>query len=271
MPIELEGPGGRIRCSIDLEHGGRLASLFVDGLSLLVPRSAELSAVEWGSYAMVPWAGRVRDARFAFESRTVSLPANDGPHALHGTCFGAIWTMRERTESCARLEIALPGPWPFGGTAWQQIELREDGIALELGVTAPDDRAMPVSLGWHPWFRRRLERGGELELDVDLTAARLYARDADGLPTGELVPPPDGPWDDCFTGAGAIALRWPGALALRFEHDCANVVLYTEPAHAVCVEPQTGPPDAFTLDPAGARVEAGGSRIARASLRVAAR
>ena len=268
MPIELVGPGGRIRCSIDLEHGGRLASLVVDGLSLLVPHSAELSAIEWGSYAMVPWAGRIRDARFAFDGRAVSLPANDGPHALHGTCFDAIWTMRGRSESSARLEIAIPGPWPFGGRAWQQIELREDGIALELGVTAPDDRAMPVVLGWHPWFRRHLERGGELELDVDLSAARLYVRDAHGLPTGELTPPPDGPWDDCFTGTGAVALRWPGALALRLEHDCANLVLYTEPEHACCVEPQTGPPDQVTLDPAAARVEARTSRVACASLRI---
>ena len=121
-------------------------------------------------------------------------------------------------------------------------------------------------LGWHPWFRRRLERGGELELDVDLSAARLYTRDADGLPTGELTPPSDGPWDDCFTVAGAIALRWPGALTLRLEHDCPSLVLYTEPAHAACVEPQTGPPDVFTLEPAAARVGAGASRVAHATM-----
>ena len=271
MSIELASPGGRIRCTIDLEHGGRLAGLVVDGLALLVPASAGLSPVEWGAYPMVPWAGRIRDARFSFDGQEVRLPATDGSHALHGTCLDTAWTVGRRSGSAVRLEVEIPPPWPFGGSAWQEIELREDGVSLELGVTAPDDRAMPVAIGWHPWFRRRLERGGELELDVELARARMYRRDSDGLPTGELVRPPDGPWDDCFTGTGAIALRWPGALELRVEHDCANVVLYTEPAHALCVEPQTGPPDAFTLDPAGARVEAGGSRIARASLRVAAR
>ena len=266
MPIELVGPGGRIRCSIDPEHGGRLASLTVNGLSLLVPQSDGLGPFEWGSYPMVPWAGRIRDARFSFDGRDVDLPPNDGPHALHGTCFDAAWTVRESTGSAARLEIAVPGPWPFGGIAWQLIELRDAGLSLELGVTAPDDRAMPAALGWHPWFRRRLERGGELELDVDLSAARLYTRDADGLPTGELTRPSDGPWDDCFTGAGAIALRWPGALTLRLEHDCPSLVLYTEPAHAACVEPQTGPPDVFTLEPAAARVGAGASRVAHATM-----
>ena len=268
MPIELASPRGRIRCTLDLEHGGRLASLVVDELSLLVARRDGLSAIEWGSYPMVPWAGRIRHSRFSFEGREVTLLANDGAHALHGTCFAAVWTVRERTPSSARLEIEIPGPWPFGGTAWQLIELHDDGLALELGASAPADRAMPVTLGWHPWFRRRLERGSELELEVAMADARMYLRDADGLPTGQLVPPTPGPWDDCFAGTGAATLRWPGALALRFEHDCANLVLYTEPANAACVEPQTGPPDQVTLDPAAARVEAGGSRVARASLRI---
>src|SRR3546814_15614923 len=74
-------------------------------------------------------------------------------------------------------------------------------------------------------------------------------RDSDGLPLGPLdPPPPHGPWDDCFTGlTWPIQLTWPGALALSLTSTCDHVVLYDQQLHAICVEPQSGPPDAANL------------------------
>src|SRR3546814_9720966 len=78
------------------------------------------------------------------------------------------------------------------------MALAEDHIELRLEVHAADE-AFPATAGWHPWFRRRLELGGDLE--VDMQATRFYPRDSDVLPLGPLdPPPPPGPWDDCFTG-----------------------------------------------------------------------
>jgi aldose 1-epimerase len=39
-------------------------------------------------------------------------------------------------------------------------------------------------------------------------------------------------------------LEWPGVLRLEITSTCAWWVVYSEPEHAVCVEPQSGPPDA---------------------------
>ena len=44
-------------------------------------------------------------------------------------------------------------------------------------------------------------------------------------------------------------LRWGGALELTITSSCDDLVLYDLPTHAVCVEPQTGPPDALRLTP----------------------
>jgi aldose 1-epimerase len=85
----------------------------------------------------------------------------------------------------------------------------------------------------------------------------MLVRDDDYMPTGKKIAVPERPWDDCFVGVGNIALDWPGALRIDVEHDCSHVVLY-DPPHAICVEPQSGPPDAFTLDAAGSRLHAGG-------------
>jgi aldose 1-epimerase len=42
-------------------------------------------------------------------------------------------------------------------------------------------------------------------------------------------------------------LRWPGALEVTLRSSCPEWVLFDGPSHAVCLEPQTGPPDAVNL------------------------
>jgi aldose 1-epimerase len=71
------------------------------------------------------------------------------------------------------------------------------------------------------------------------------------IPDGELVPIGPHPWDDCFTGLGdrPAVLRWRGAIRVSVETPCRCVVVFDEPEHAICVEPQSDPPDAFNLGP----------------------
>ena len=74
----------------------------------------------------------------------------------------------------------------------------------------------------------------------------MYLRGPDGLPTGELVPVPAGPWDDCFEGVTRARLSW-GELTLTVTASTQTWVVFDERAEAVCVEPQTAPPDAVRL------------------------
>jgi aldose 1-epimerase len=93
----------------------------------------------------------------------------------------------------------------------------------------------------------------------------MYLRDAEGIPTGQRVAPGAGPYDDCFTGMSRPpTLTWPGALRLSLTSSCDHWVVYDQPEHALCVEPQSGPPDAFSLCPRV--VEPGEPLIERFSL-----
>ncbi len=218
-------------------------------------------ALRWGSYPMVPFAGRVRDGRFRWNGEDVTLPPTLDGHAIHGYGHVSAWTQVGPDS----LTLDLPGPWPFGGRATQRFALSADRLELELAVEA-GAATMPATIGWHPWFRRQLDRGGVVELSF---AARYrYARDGRHIPTGQLVDVGDGPWDDCFTELGPPPrLTWPGALALTLEHDCSHLVVYTEPEHAICVEPQTGPPDAFNMDGPAYVVEPGRPLVAHLTYR----
>ena len=251
----LQAGDGAVAVTVDLAAGARLASLVVGGHELLVGADDGLPGpTGWGCFPMVPWAGRIREGRFPVGSggnrHDVRLPTNLAPHAIHGTTFDRPWT---RTGP-GRASCDLGPTWPWPGRVDQTVALTERSLTLTLEVTAgapssagapvdaSEQRAMPVSLGWHPWFRRSV---GGVDVRLDLPAEAMWRRDAAGIPDGELVPPPPGPWDDCFTALiGPVQLDWPGVLTLWVESDCEHVVVYDEQPHAVCVEPQTAPPDA---------------------------
>jgi len=100
--------------------------------------------------------------------------------------------------------------------------------------------AMPAVLGWHPWFRKP---------DRLLFApSAMYPRDGEGIATLPCVQPTQGPWDDCFINQTEVTLVAAGQ-RLRLSADTDHWVVYDGAAHATCVEPQTGPPDGFTLAP----------------------
>jgi galactose mutarotase-like enzyme len=241
--VELRA--GSASVVLDPARGGRVERLVAGGLDLLVP--PDLDDHNYGAFPMAPWAGRIRHGRFRFDGVDYELPCNDPPHAIHGVVRDRRWRVDDASTSTAVLSVPLGAPWPFGGRVMQRAALARDALTLTLEVHAAD-RPMPATCGWHPWWYRS-PPGAAAPLEVELHADAMFARDDEGIPTGELVRVSPPPWDDCFTqlGSPAAVLHWPGTLTVTLETDCATVVVFTEPEHAVCVEPQSGPPDAVNL------------------------
>ncbi len=237
----LDLGAGDVRVVVRPAQGGRIGQVSVGGRQLLVG-GHPMGPVYWGSYPMAPWAGRIRHGRFSFGGATHQLPLAAPPHALHGVVFDRSW----RVDGPDAISIDLDERWPFRGRVSQRFAVREDG--LDVSMTLEADEPMPVTMGWHPWFRRALEPGGEPAI-LSFDPAEMLVRDGEGIPSGDRMAPPEGPWDDCFTGLRSNpVLTWPG-LALTLSSTCDWWVVYNQPAYAICVEPQSGPPDAANADP----------------------
>jgi aldose 1-epimerase len=254
VPIVLESATARL--TIDPAAGGRMTSLVVAGSELLLTEG--MGPIMWGCYPMAPYAGRVRDARFTFDDHAYELPRTMPPHAIHGTVLDRTWSVDAVTHGArygeATLSIDLGPDWPFAGRVTQRVVLGSAGLQATLRVDA--DEPMPATVGWHPWFRRTLVGSADAPAPASAPAqltfepAWMYERGQDGMPTGRLVPPSAGPWDDCFTGVETPPrLVWPDRLALEVASSCDHWVVYTEPEHAICIEPQTAPPGSFERDP----------------------
>ncbi len=249
---------GTTTVGVDPEAGGRIAQITFGETPLLVGRD-EVGGdpLAWGAFPMVPWAGRIRHGRFEFRGGSYELPRNHGDHAMHGVGFMSAWTITDRTSTSITLHLDLPhdATWPFGGTVDQSFELLDGSLACTMTVTA-DDRALPVSFGWHPWFRKPEW--------LEFHPSAMFRRDDDHIAVDELVAVPDGPWDDCFVNHEPVRMRID-SVVITITSDCSHWVVYDEPEHATCVEPQTGPPDAFTIRPEV--LEPGASRWASFRLR----
>lgn len=233
---------GRLEVALAPEAGGRVAQIRYDGVDWLVDEhEVGAATIAWGCYPMVPWAGRIRQGRFTFDGRAFALPANFGAHAIHGVGFSRPWHIDSIDVNSASLSLELPEDsyWPFGGTATQAIHVRPDGLELCLAVQA-GEQPMPAVLGWHPWFRKPDE--------LLFSPNAMYPRDGEGIATLPCVSPAPGPWDDCFINQADVTLVSAGQ-RLRLRADTDHWVVYDGAPHATCVEPQTGPPDGFTLAP----------------------
>jgi len=245
---------GAATVTVDPRDGARITSLIVDGHELLHPGSG--GGWTYGSFVMAPWAGRIRDGLVVHDGRALRFPRDpDDGHGLHGLVHSAPWaTTGPNSWSIelpgvapdADLDVTLEDPAWFAPTRIEQhLELHEDRLELLLEVTA--GTPVPATVGWHPWFRRRVAGAGAR---IELPAGYMLLRDEEGIATDRRVEIPPQPWDDAFGGlTGPVAVQWGELLRLEIDHDGPTTVVYTGKDHAVCAEPQTGPPDEVNQHP----------------------
>jgi aldose 1-epimerase len=265
VPTAPAAPAAPVRLGVgDVEltvlpgDGCRLGSLRVGGTELL--RTAEDPAAQgqgvfaYGSFPMVPWAGRVDHGRWSNGQVSHQLPIDMPPHAIHGTGVRTSWLSAapvtdDGTTASAAFYYDLADPWPYQGRVTQLFELTAESLRTTLSVEAVSD-SFPAQVGWHPWFRKQLREGGA-QARVDFAPAWQEERGADHLPTGRRIEPVPGLRDDCFGLPDGVAATvvWEGELSLEITADCAWLVVFDEQADALCVEPQTGPPNGLNTAP----------------------
>jgi aldose 1-epimerase len=239
---EVRLTAGDVELTVTPENGCRISGLRMSGTELL------RQGVNFGCFPMVPWCGRIKDGQFSSGGVPHQLPVNSPPHAIHGTGQNTAWKTLNATATEAAFAYELTDPWPYNGLVTQTFELSEDALSLAFCVETTRD-SFPAQAGWHPWFNRNLGTGDDVR--IDFAPAWQEERGDDHLPTGRRIDPLPGPWDDCFGMPDGVdvTLTWPEQLELRVQSREGWVVVYDEQPEAVCVEPQTGPPNGLNTLP----------------------
>jgi aldose 1-epimerase len=256
-----------------LRHGGE-ELLDGDGIPLLYPWANRLAAFEYVFLGKRVTLGR--------DSPLIQPDENGLP--IHGLLFRwPDWHVEEAARELsatldfgAHAELLRFFPFPHELV----IGVRVDGARLEIDTTvnANQGAAVPVSFGFHPYFRLPGAPRGEWRIEIPVRE-RLVLDDR-MIPTGarEPVAGLDGPlgdrsFDDGFASLEAgrpFALEGAGRrLEVRFEDGFPFAQVYSPPgAEFICFEPMTAPTDALSTGADLPIVEPGEAFSARWSVEI---
>lgn len=150
-------------------------------------------------------ANRIAGGRFTLDGKAHSVPANDGPNALHGGPSGfdkALWDIAELRcdpEPLVRFALVSPdGDQGFPGTlrVTATYVLGDDG-ALAIEYRAATDRPTLVNLTNHAYWNLAGEgsAGGAMDHVLTIPADHFLPTDSTAIPTGAFATVEGTPFD----------------------------------------------------------------------------
>jgi aldose 1-epimerase len=158
------------------------------------------------------YGNRIAGGKFTLEGKTYTLAKNNGPNCLHGGVKGfdkVIWSARPADgklgPALGLTYISKDGEEGFPGTLTVMAiyTLTEDN-ALRLDFTAMTDKPTICNLTHHSYFNLA-GKGDILGHQVMIEAKKFTPVDQSLIPTGELKPVKDTPFD--FTAPASIGAR----------------------------------------------------------------
>lgn len=214
------------------------------------------------SFIMLPWANRLRDARFRYKGEAYPLqPSSADGTAIHGTVRRLPW----RGASAAPTRVVTTFHsidydginFPFLFSA--QAEFRLDGADFVLVLTLKNEDAhpFPAGFGHHPYFVR--DRAVQVEIPCgkrfELVNALASAPPVPVTPASDfraLRGLGEGVFEALYSGRmGALAARlvYPQVALAMFADDIFQHILLFAPEGKpfFAVEPQTNANDGFNL------------------------
>ena len=250
------------------ELGMVLGAFVVDGFDH-VARPGGITALRGNHTTAVPllhpWANRLSRRRFTAAGTEVSLrglPLHTDEHGLpiHGVLVGHPgWEItalgRGRVTAWfdfgAHPELLAAFPFPHSLTVTVRVTRRT--VRVETTVHADQGVAVPVSFGWHPYWR---VPGARVDWHLALPEVAHERLDRRGIPTGRarseaaaVAPLADRAFDDLYALAETrtFELRGDGPrLRVAFDDGYPFAQVYSPiGADFCCVEPMTAPTNAL--------------------------
>ena len=259
--VELRA--GDLRLALRPDLGGAIAGLWHGALPVL--RSSEPADLATshlsGCYPLLPYSNRLGYRHFRWLGKEYTTQPNyaDNPHSLHGMGWQRPWMVESQRagddKGDAVLYLLHPGDadWPFPFEARQVFALTPAGLNVGLSIVNTASHAVPVGLGWHPYFVKRPRSRIHAEL-----SDRWESDTGTQLPT-RRVPQPgiDGDvsamaFDHCFQGWSGPARLRDEKLRVQLTSSLNYLVVYTPKTRDYyCVEPVSHVSNAIHMaDPA---------------------
>jgi len=155
------------------------------------------------------YANRIAGGTFSLDGKTYHVPKNDGPNALHGGVDGfdkKVWTGKEIPNGVELTYVSPNGEQGFPGTLTTTVRYTLKGNELRIDYAATTDADTVLNLTSHGYYNLKGQGDGDvLGTEMKIFAHRYTPVDKNLIPTGELAPVADTPFD--FLTATPIGKR----------------------------------------------------------------
>jgi len=238
---------------------------------------------------LAPWANRLsersyRSAGVSADLRDADLSTDPNGLPIHGTMWGETWQIESfsargraarlrATFDYSRADLLTAFPFPHRVVA--EIDIDGRSLSVSTSITPIEDRAVPVSFGFHPYLR--LPRGRRSSWRLLLPEREHLELDDRSIPTGRRVREASEresigarTFDDLYALRDVRELGIEGGgrrLSIRFDDGYPYAQVFAPPdASFVCLEPMTASTDALVRGDC-VSVEPGETFTARFSIR----
>jgi galactose mutarotase-like enzyme len=213
------------------DRGALVTALKVGGTDVLYLDRATLEDptknVRGGIPILFPYAGKLVDEMF--------VPAGTRMKQ-HGFGRNKAWAVREQRGDAVRLGLLQDdetrGQYPYAYDAEYGVHLLARGLQVELIVHNRGEKPLPVSPGWHPYFR------------CPAAAKARVTGDVPGLDTRQLTDEREFDFGLAAPVSGRALFEVPGLGPLRISFSPAmrHFQLWSQPGKDfICLEPFHGP------------------------------
>ena len=225
----------------------------VVGLPLLAPWANRLAA----------WAYEVAGVRVDLDGLTLvddgaGLPIHGTMTAQRGWKVDLLGQAALRADFDAASRPELMAAFPFPHQMAIEATVAGGSLSVTTTIRATGDRAVPVSFGWHPYFR--LPHGRRSAWRLHLPECRHLQLDERGLPTGDSLPLAREAerlggriFDDLYVLGDdrRLAIESGGwAIDIELQEGYPYAQVYApEGGRFVCLEPMTAPTNALITGP----------------------
>ncbi len=258
---------GDLEAAIDTGCGDNCRSLVYRGAEYIhTPADWKPPALA-GIPLLAPWANRIDGEsylangwRYFLNSSLGNLRYDANRLPIHGLLlFTDRWKIRRQEAAwvTARLEFWRVPEWmaqfPFACAIEITHRLAGGSLEIEMAIENLCDEALPLCVGFHPYFRLGSSRE---TWRVKIAARERAVLSGKKIPTGERQPFEPGwsplagrSFDDVFsrlTGEEFAVEDGKRSLSVRFGPKYTTAVVYAPPEQDfLCFEPMTAPTNAF--------------------------
>lgn len=145
------------------------------------------------------YANRIANAEFKLEGKEYHVPANDGKNSLHGGPHGfnnQVWKGKEIPNGVELTYLSKDGEAGYPGNLSVTVRYTLSNSALHIDYSATTDKPTVLNLTNHSYFNLAGQGNGDiLNHELTLHASKFTPVDSTLIPTGELRPVANTPFD----------------------------------------------------------------------------